>query len=103
MDGLTSGQHLDKLADALGARFGFLHVSNPVEDCVPIRTCEHLEHLICARIGTQRSDEILRHLNAGLPIVGGIPSTVLFRAAHLVFTGSMHSVGVDQPFSYVGT
>ena len=99
MDGLSSGQQLDKLANAPGAGFGFLGVSDPVEDGVPIRTCEHFKHCICARIGTQGSDEILRHLNAGLPSVGGLPSTILFRLPHLVFTGSMHSAGGDQSFS----
>ena len=99
MDGLTSGQHLDKLADASGAGFGFLGVCDPVEDGVPIRTRERLEHRPGARIGTQRAGEILRHLDAGLPGVGGLPSTVLFRLPHLVFAGSMHSAGGDQPFS----
>src|ERR1700722_9772183 len=99
MDRLTSGQHLDKLADAPGAGFGFLGVCDPVEDGVPIRTSERLKHRICGGIGTQSSDEILRHLHAGLPGVGGLPSTVLFRMPHLVFTGSMHSAGGDQPFS----
>src|SRR5580658_7585105 len=99
MDGLTSGQHLDKLADASRAGFGSLGVPDPVEDGVPICTCEHLKHRICARIGAQCSDEILWHLNAGLPAVGGLPSTVLFRLPHLVCAGSMHSAGGDQPFS----
>ncbi len=90
MDRLTSGQHLDKLSDAPGAGFGFLGVSDPVEDGVPIRTCEHLKHRFCAGIGTQGSEKILRHLTAGLPGVGGLPSTVLFRLPHLVFAGSMH-------------
>src|SRR5271169_4021940 len=84
VDRLTSGQHLDKLADAPGAGFGFLGVSDPVEDGVPIRTRERLKHRLCARIGTQGSGEILRHLYAGLPGVGGLPSTVLFRLPHLV-------------------
>ena len=99
MDGLTSGQHLDKLADAPGAGFGLLGVSDPVEDGVPIRTGEHLEHRLGAGIGTQGGDEVLRNLNAGLPGVGGLPSTVLLRLPHLVLTGSMHSAGGDQPFS----
>ena len=99
MDGLTSGQHLDKLADAPGAGFGFLGVSDPVEDGVPIRTRERLKPRLRARIGTQGSEKILRHLNAGLPGIGGLPSTVLFRLPHLVFAGSMHSAGGDQPFS----
>src|ERR1700733_2716505 len=102
MDGLTSGQHLDKLADAPGAGFGFLGVSDPVEDGVPIRTCERLEHRLRAGIGTQGSEKILRHLNAGLPGVGGLPSTVLFRLPHLVFARSMHSAAGDQPFSCGG-
>jgi hypothetical protein len=42
VDGLTSGQHLDKLADASRAGFGLFGVSDPVEDGVPIRTCELL-------------------------------------------------------------
>ena len=99
MDGLTSGQHLDKLADAPGTGFGFLGVSDPVEDGVPIRTCEHLKYRLRARIGTQGSEKILRHLNAGLPGVGGLPSTVLFCLPHLVFAGSMNSAIGDQPFS----
>ena len=99
MDGLTSGQHLDKLVDAPGAGFGFLGVSDPVEDGVPIRTGERLKHRLRATIGTQGSEKILRHLNAGLPGVGGLPSTVLFRLPHLVFAGSMNSAGGDQPFS----
>ena len=44
MDRLTSGQHLDELADALGAGFGFLGVPDPVEDGVPIRTRQSCEH-----------------------------------------------------------
>ena len=99
MDSLTSGQHLDKLVDAPGAGFRFLGVYEPVEDGVPIRTGENLKHRIRARIDTQGSEEILRHLNVGLPGVGGLPSTVLFRLPHLVFAGSMHSAGGDQPLS----
>ena len=98
MNGLTSGQHLDKLADAPGAGFGLLDVSDPVEDGVPIRTCESLKHHFCARIVTQGGEEILRHFNAGLPSVGGLPSTVFLRLPHLVFTVSMHSAGGDQRF-----
>ena len=93
------GPTFDKLANAPGAGFGFLGVSDPVEDGVPIRTRERLKHRLCAGIGTQGSSEILRHLDAGLPGIGGLPSTVLFRLPHLVFTGSMHSAGSDQPFS----
>ena len=99
MDGLTSGQHPDKLVDALGAGFRFLGASEPVEDGVPIRTGEHLKHRIRASIDTQGSEKILRHLNAGLSGLGGLPSTVLFRLPHLVIAGSMHSAGGDQPFS----
>jgi len=97
MDGLTSGQHLDKLVDAFGAGFWLLGASDPVEDGVPVRTCEHFEHRARARIGTQGSIEVLRHLDAGLSGVGGLPSTVLSRLPHLVLTGSMHPAGGDQP------
>ncbi len=99
MGSLASGQHLDKLADALRAGFGLLGTSDPVENGVSIRTRERLEHLFCSRIGTEGNGEILRHLNAGLPGVGVLPSTVLFRPAHLDFAGSMHSTGGDQPLS----
>ena len=99
MDGLTSGQHLDELADSSCTRFELLGVSNPVEDGVPIRSCERRKHRLGARIGTQRSEKIFRHGDAGLPGVGGLPPTVLFRLSHLVFAGSLHSAGDDQPFS----
>ena len=72
MDRFTSDQHLDKLVDAPGAGFGFLGVSDPVEDGVPIGTRERLKHRLSARIDTQGSGEILRHLDAGLPGVGGL-------------------------------
>src|ERR1700733_8486149 len=99
MDGLTSSQHLDKLGDAPGTSIWFLGVSDPIEDRVAIRACEPRKHRTCARIGAQGGDEILRHLNAGLPSVRGLPSTVLFRLPHLVVTGAMHSAAGDQSFS----
>ena len=98
MNGLTSGQHLDKLVDAPGARFGLLGVPDPVEDRVPIGTRECSKHQLCSRIGTQGNGEILRHLDAGLSGVGGLPSTILSRVTHLVSAPLMHSAGGDQPF-----
>jgi hypothetical protein len=97
MDGLTSGQHLDELADTPGAGLGLLGASDPVEDGVPVRAGERFEHRTRARIGTQGSDEILRHLNGGLPGIGSLPSTVLLRPPHLVVSGSTHPAGGDQP------
>src|ERR1700677_956016 len=79
VDGLTSGQHLDKLADAPGAGFGPLCVCDSVEDDVSIRLRQHLKHCLRTRIGTQRSDKIPRHLRAGLTGVGGPPPAVSFR------------------------
>ena len=67
-----------KLVDAPGAGFGLLCVSDPVENGVPIRTCEHLKHRLRTGIGTQGSHKIDGHLYAGLPGVGGLPSTILF-------------------------
>ena len=81
MDGLTSGQHLDKLVDAPGAGFRLCCVSDPVENGVPIRTSEHLEHFLSTRVGTQSNRKIPWNLHAGLPGVGGVPSTVLSLAS----------------------
>lgn len=85
MDGLTSSQLLDELVDAPGAGFGFLGGADPVEDGVPIRTGERLEHRLRRRIGSQSIRKVLWNLHAGLPGVGGLPSTVLLRLLHLGF------------------
>ena len=98
VNGLTSGQHFDELVDPPGAGFRFLGVSEPVEDGVPIRTGEHFKHRVRAGTDTQSGEKILRHFDAGLPGVGGLPSTVLSCLSHLVFAGSMHPTGGDQPF-----
>ena len=98
MNGLTSGQHIDKLVNASRASFGFLGDSNPIEDGVPIRTGECLKHRLRAGIGIESNEKILRHFTVRLSGVGGLPSTVLFCLAHLVLARSMHSADGDHPF-----
>src|SRR5580692_13064447 len=99
MDGLTSGQHLDKLSNSPGASFRFLSASDPVEDGVSIRTCKALKHRRRTWISAQSSRKIFGNLHARLPGVGGLPSSVHLRLPHLVFAGLMHSAGGDQPLS----
>ena len=69
------------------------------EDGVPIGARERIDHRLRAGIGTRGSDKVLRHVDTGLPGMGGLPSTVLLRPPYLGLAGSMHFAGGDQPFS----
>ena len=85
MDGLTSGQHLDELLDPPGSGLSLLGASNPIENGVPIRTCESLKHCLSLRIGDQSVCQVLWYFRAGLPGVGGTPATIGLRLSNLVF------------------
>jgi hypothetical protein len=99
MNRLTPCQHLNELVDAPGPGFGPLCVSDPVEDGVPIRARQRLEHRLRSGIGTQRSGKVFWHRDTGLPGIRGLPSTVRLRLTHLGLAGSMHSARDNQPFS----
>ena len=99
MNGLASGQHLDERVNPSSPGFRFLGASDPVEDGVAIRTCKRLKHHARTRIGPQGSAKVFRHLNAGRPSVGGLPSPVQLCPSHFLFAGLMHAAGGDQPFS----
>ncbi len=97
VDCLASCQHLHKLLDTSGSGLQLLCASDPIEDGVPIRTRERLEHCLSSRIGDQGVREIFWNLHVRLPGVGSIPATILFGPLNLGFSRPMHSARGAQP------
>jgi len=97
VDRLAPGQHLHELFDAPDAGLHLFCVSDPIQNGVPIRTCQCLEHCLGPRVGQQGVHEILRNFHVGLSGVGGRPPTVCLRLPHLDITRWMHSARNAQP------
>lgn len=86
VNGFASGQHLYKLLNASGSGLGLLRASDPVEDGVPVRTCERLKHCLGTGIGFQGAGQVLWNVRTSLSDVGSLPSTICLRLTNPVLS-----------------
>ena len=78
----------------------FFALLDPIQNGVPIRTCQCLEHRQGRRIGLQRSGKVLRNLSLRLPGVRRRPPTICLRLCDLVFARTVHAASGAQSLGY---